>query len=124
MYENLARILLKEKLFPIIRSHDIGVVRDTAQALIDGGAKIFEINVENPGIYRVIEEMSDHACICAGGIITSMQAQTAIAAGAKILSSPIFQMNLVKFQKISKFLSLPELLPQMKLTTLGKQEFP
>ena len=99
MYENLARILLKEKLFPIIRSHDIGVVRDTAQALIDGGAKIFEINVENPGIYRVIEEMSDHACICAGGIITSMQAQTAIAAGAKILSSPIFQMNLVKISK-------------------------
>ena len=97
MYENLARILLKEKLFPIIRSHDIGVVRDTAQALIDGGAKIFEINVENPGIYRVIEEMSDHACICAGGII--MQAQTAIAAGAKILSSPIFQMNLVKISK-------------------------
>lgn len=99
MYENLAKILLKEKLFPIIRSHDIRVVRDTAQALIDGGAKIFEINVENPGIYRVIEEMSDHACICAGGIITSMQAQTAIAAGAKILSSPIFQMNLVKISK-------------------------
>ena len=43
--------------------------------------------------------MSDHACICAGGIITSMQAQTAIAAGAKILSSPIFQMNLVKISK-------------------------
>ncbi len=99
MNENLVKLLSQEKLFPIIRSRDPQKVRDTAFALIDGGIKFMEINVVNPDIYYVIDEVSKHAKVCAGGIITSLQAQTAVDAGAKVLSSPIFQMNLVKFSK-------------------------
>ena len=99
MNENLVKLLLQEKLFPIIRSRDPQKVRDTAFALIDGGIKFMEINVVNPDIYYVIDEVSKHAKVCAGGIITSLQAQTAVDAGAEVLSSPIFQMNLVKFSK-------------------------
>ena len=99
MNENLVKLLSQEKLFPIIRSRDPQKVRDTAFALIDGGIKFMEINVVNPDIYYVIEEVSKHAKVCAGGIITSLQAQTAVDAGAEVLSSPIFQMNLVKFSK-------------------------
>lgn len=99
MYENLVKVLSKEKLFPVIRNNDVNEVRNIAKALIDGGVKVLEITVENPGIYKVIEEISKDASVCAGGIITSLQAQTAIDAGAKILSSPIFQMNLVKISK-------------------------
>lgn len=102
MNENLVKMLSKEKLVPIIRSNDIDIVRSTANALIDGGIKFMEINVENPGIYHVIEEISKHATVCAGGIITSLQGQTAVSAGAEVLSSPIFQMNLVKFSKDKK----------------------
>lgn len=102
MYENMVKTLSKEKLFPIIRSNDVDVVRDTAKALIEGGVKILEINIENPGIYSVIKEISRHATVCAGGIITSQQAQAAILSGAKILSSPIFQMNLVRISKDKK----------------------
>lgn len=58
-----------------------------------------EVNVENPSIYEAITEISKYADVCAGGIITSMQAQAAITAGARILSSPIFHMNLVKISK-------------------------
>lgn len=99
MNENLVKLLSQEKLFPIIRSRDPQKVRDTAFALIDGGIKFMEINVVNPDIYYVIDEVSKHAKVCAGGIITSLQAQTAVDAGAEVLSSPIFQMNLVKFSK-------------------------
>lgn len=102
MYENLVKTLSKEKLFPIIRSNDVDVVRDTARALINGGVKILEINVENPGIYSIIKEISQHASVCAGGIITSQQAQAAILSGAEVLSSPIFQMNLVRISKDKK----------------------
>ena len=67
--------------------------------MIDGGIKIIEINVEAPEIYKAIENLSDKVEICAGGIITSVQAKAAIESGAKILSSPIFSMNLLKFSK-------------------------
>ncbi len=99
MNENLVKLLSQEKLFPIIRSRNPQTVKDTAFALIDGGIKFMEINVVNPDIYYVIDEVSKHAKVCAGGIITSLQAQTAVDAGAEVLSSPIFQMNLVKFSK-------------------------
>ena len=99
MNENLVELLSKEKVFPILRSSDANIVRDTANALIDGGVKFIEINVVNPEIYYVIEEISKHATVCAGGIITELQAQTAVEAGAEVFSSPINQMHLVKFSK-------------------------
>ena len=99
MNENLVKLLSQEKLFPIIRSTEPQIVRDTAYALIDGGIRFMEINVVNPEIYYVIDDVSKHAKVCAGGIITSLQAQTAVDAGAEVLSSPISQMNLVKFSK-------------------------
>ena len=99
MNKNLIELLSEEKILPILRGKNPSEIRDTAMALIEGGVKILEINVENTGMYTVIEEISKNAKVCAGGIITSMQAQAAINAGAEVLSSPIFQMNLVKISK-------------------------
>lgn len=99
MTENLIKVLAREKIYPIIRNKNVQDTVDIAKALIDGGIKVLEINVENPSIYKAIEEISKYANICAGGIITSMQADAAIQSGAKILSSPIFSMNLVKLSK-------------------------
>lgn len=99
MNKNLMEILGEEKIYPIIRSKNEQEVIDTAKALVDGGIKIIEINVESPEVYSAINEVSKFATVCAGGIITSLQAQTALNCGAQILSSPIFQMNLVKITK-------------------------
>lgn len=99
MSENLINLLSEEKIFPIIRSKDPQNAIDIAKALIDGGIKVLEINVENPKIFKAIEEVSKYANVCAGGIITSMQADASILSGAKILSSPIFSMNLLKLSK-------------------------
>lgn len=99
MNKNLMKILGEEKIYPIIRSKNEQEVIDTAKALVDGGIKIIEINVESPEVYSAIKEVSKFANVCAGGIITSLQAQTALNCGAQILSSPIFQMNLVKITK-------------------------
>ena len=96
---NLTEKLKQNKVFPIIRSSDPQDVISKAKALIDGGLDVMEINVQTPEIFRAIEKISDQAIICAGGIITSIQAQAAIDSGAKIISSPIFQMNLLKISK-------------------------
>lgn len=96
---NLIDLLKEEKLYPIIRCADPQKTKDTARALIDGGVKILEITLENRKIYGAIEELSKEVTICAGGVITAQQATNAIQHGAKIISSPIFQMNMVKISK-------------------------
>lgn len=99
MTKNLIKLLAEEKVFPIIRKSNAKEVIDTAHALIDGGIKVLEVNVENPDIYGAIAEISKEVIVCAGGIITSLQAESALSVGAEILSSPIFHMNLVKLSK-------------------------
>ena len=99
MTENLIELMCKEKICPIIRNSDAKSVVDIAHALVEGGINVLEINIENTSIYSAIKEVSSFAKVCAGGIITSAQAEAAIKTGAKILSSPIFSMNLVKLSK-------------------------
>lgn len=99
MKENLIKLLAEEKVLPIIRNSNPQEVIDTAKALIDGGIKVVEINVENADIYGAIGEIANEITVCAGGIITSLQATSALSVGAEILSSPIFHMNLVKISK-------------------------
>ncbi len=99
MNKNLIKILSEEKLYPIIRQKDSVKAEDIANALIEGGVKILEINVENAKMYDVISKISKKADVCAGSIITTWQAEAAMNAGAKMFSSPIFQMNMVKISK-------------------------
>lgn len=99
MQENLIKKISKEKIYPIIRCKDTQKAIDTANAMIEGGIKLLEINVENSSIYEAIKEISQHATVAAGGIITATQADLAVKAGATIISSPIFQMNMVKITK-------------------------
>ena len=104
MKDNLTLSLEEQKIFPVLRSSDPKKTVETAKALCDGGLNVIEVNIENAEIFKAIEEISKFATVCAGNIITSMQAQAAMDSGAKVISSPIFQMNMVK---ISKDLGIP-----------------
>ena len=99
MNKNLIKILGEERLYPIIRQKDPNMAEDIANALIEGGVKILEINVESAKIYEVISKISKKANVCAGGIITTWQANAAFESGATMFSSPIFQTNMVKISK-------------------------
>lgn len=99
MNVNLIDKLRQNKIYPIIRNSNPDSVYNIAKALYDGGLDLIEITTENPKVYNIIEKLSKDIIVCAGGIITSLQAQTAIDCGARIISSPIFQQNLVKISK-------------------------
>lgn len=99
MQENLIKKISKEKIYPIIRCNDAQEAIDKANALIEGGIKILEITIENSSLYEAIHEVSRNATVAAGGVITGQQALKAIDAGAQLLASPIFQMNMVKISK-------------------------
>lgn len=103
MNKNL-KLLAEEKIYPIIRESNPEKAKQIAEALIAGGIKVMEINVENAQIYDVITDISKQAVVCAGSIITNWQANAAFEAGAKMFSSPIFQLNMVK---ISKNIGIP-----------------
>ena len=99
MSENYIEIIKQDKLFPIIRTKESEEAIEISKALVEGGIRILEINVENPTLYKAIAEISKFATVCAGGIITSMQADAAFECGAKMIASPIFQMKMVKITK-------------------------
>lgn len=104
MVDNYIKTIAEDGIYPIIRTKDPDSAVNNALALIKGGIRVLEINVETPQIYEAIKEISKTAIVCAGGIITSTQASCAFQSGAKLFASPIFQMNLVK---ISKNLRIP-----------------
>ena len=99
MSENYIKMIAEDKIYPIIRCSDAKFAVDIAKALVDGGIRIIEMNVEHPCIYEAISEVSKFAHVCAGGIITSLQADAAFKSGAVMFSSPIFQMSLIKISK-------------------------
>jgi len=102
MNKNVMDLIEEEKIYPIVRSKNAQNAIDIAHALIEGGIKVMEIVVENPSLYDSIEEVSKDAFVCAGGIITQQQAEQAIESGAKLFSSPIYQMNMIKISKNKK----------------------
>ena len=104
MSENYIQKIAEDRVYPIIRCKDAEQTVEIAKALVDGGIRVLEINVENTSIYEAIKEVSKYATVCAGGIITATQADFAFKNGAKLFASPIFQMNLIK---ISKNLGIP-----------------
>ncbi len=57
MTENLINVLSEEKIFPILRTNEPQIAIDRAKARIDGGIKGLEINVENPSLFKAIEEI-------------------------------------------------------------------
>ena len=102
MNKNVMDLIAEEKIYPIVRNNDAQKAVDIAHALIEGGIKVLEITIENPSLYSAISEVSKDATVCAGGIITQQQAEQALTSGAKLFSSPIYQMNMVKISKNRK----------------------
>lgn len=95
----------KEKLFAVLRNQDTNKIEDTIKAINDGGINIIELVIDSAEMVKELENLTksdNRPMIMAGGIITQRQAQIAIDAGADVIVSPIFQMNLVRLCKSQK----------------------
>lgn len=102
---NLLKYLKLHKIYGIIRGDDVNRAIETAYAYIEGGLKVIELNCP----LDVTKEISknENIIVVQGGIITSAQAHSAVLAGAKMISSPIFQQNLVHFASCHGVYFLP-----------------
>lgn len=91
---NIIQAIKENKIYGIIREDDTNKAIEIANAYIEGGIKVIEINSTIDAIKEISKKEGIY--VAQGGVITSSQALEGIDAGAKLLVSPILQMNLVK----------------------------
>lgn len=93
------------KIYGIIREDNPEHAYEIARAYIEGGIKFIELNCP----LEVTKKVSklDNVVISQGGIVTTSQAHKALEAGATIISSPIFQMNLVRLASCYSVFLIP-----------------
>ena len=91
---NIIQAIKENKIYGIIREDNTDKAIEIANAYIKGGIKVIEINSTIDAIKEVAK--NEDVYVAQGGVITSSQALDGIEAGAKLLVSPILQMNLVK----------------------------
>jgi len=91
---NIIQAIKENKIYGIIREDDTNKAIEIANAYIKGGIRVIEINSTIDAIKEVAK--NENIYVAQGGVITSSQALDGIKAGAKLLVSPILQMNLVK----------------------------
>ncbi len=91
---NIIQAIKENKIYGIIRENDTNKAIEIANAYIEGGIKVIEINSTIDAIKEISKK--EGVYVAQGGVITSSQALEGISAGTKLLVSPILQMNLVK----------------------------
>ena len=91
--------IYKNKIVAVIRAVEAKEAIEKAKAMHEGGIRVFEITVEHKNVLPAIEEINnlENSVVMAGGVITAMSAQEAIEHGAKLIISPVFQLNLAKY---------------------------
>ncbi len=104
MFENIYDRIVEKKLIGVVRESDYDRALDIANAFIEGGIEVIEVTLENKNSLAVIEQIAKkpNILVAAGSIITTSQAEKAILAGAKYLTSPVLEMNLVRLSKSYK----------------------
>ena len=102
---NILNSIKKEKIYGIIREDDPQCAYELARAYIEGGIKFIELNAPLEVTKKITE--FDNITVAQGGIITTQQAHRAIEYGAKIIASPIFQTNLVRFASCYEAFLIP-----------------
>ncbi len=75
---------------PVLVIHDITHARPLAEALVAGGLPVLEVTLRTPIALQAIREMSEVAggVVGAGTLLTDIDVDSAIAAGAKFGVSP------------------------------------
>lgn len=104
MFDSIYSRIAEKKLLGVVRESDYNKALDIANAFIEGGIEVLEVTLENKDSLMVIEKISKNpdVLIGSGSIITTSQAEKAILAGAKFLTSPVLEMNLVRLSKSYK----------------------
>jgi 2-dehydro-3-deoxyphosphogluconate aldolase/(4S)-4-hydroxy-2-oxoglutarate aldolase len=90
--------LHQQRLISVIRAPTAQAALAAAWAVADGGISLIEVTFTVPDAPRVMAELSGRADVTlgAGTVLTTEQARTAIAAGAKFIVAPNFSPEVAR----------------------------
>lgn len=116
--------ILKHKIVAIIRGMPPGDVISIAKALSEGDVKIIEVTLNSSDALSVIERLTHtlggSMVIGAGTVLTTEDAKSAIAAGAKFLISPTLDFEVIKAAKDNGVVSIPGAFTATEILTAHK----
>lgn len=100
----IINIIEQNKIFAVVRTNNTQKTIDISKALIEGGLKMIEIAMSCNDTSLAIKELSniEGVSIAAGSVITEVQADSAIKAGAKLIVSPVEELRLIRLCRSRK----------------------
>lgn len=103
--------IARAKIIGQVRGHFDGAAFDSAAALVDGGIRVIEVMFTGPEAHRLIEkldsEYEDVVLVGAGGLTNSNQIDRAVASGARFLTSPGCDPDLVSLMQQTNLMVTP-----------------
>jgi 2-dehydro-3-deoxyphosphogluconate aldolase / (4S)-4-hydroxy-2-oxoglutarate aldolase len=98
--ERIAATIEAAGIIAVIRTTDAQRVRDTIDALVDGGVRILEVTMTVPGAVDLIRNLSASLprdlLVGAGTVLDAETATRVIDAGASFVVSPVFKRELLE----------------------------
>lgn len=114
-------IIKREKLVPVIRTDDPNDARKAIEVLSKCGIKVFEITLTVPNAVELIAEFKDaDVLIGAGTVLDKAQAEKCVAAGAKFIVSPTFNLETIEFCRAKEIAVMPGTLTPTEVLTAWK----
>lgn len=97
------------RLVAVIRSKTPEEALETARAVGAGGVRFVEITLTVPGALEVIRTLADegHVHVGAGTVLSTEEAESGIAAGARFIVSPSLELNLVPICREAGVAAIP-----------------
>jgi len=88
----------KERAAAIIRTDDQQAAASAMEAAVRGGFRVVEFTLGCPGAYELIEEFSarEELLVGVGTVLEPGQARRAVAAGAKLVVSPVTDEKVIR----------------------------
>ncbi|MFI0510959.1 bifunctional 4-hydroxy-2-oxoglutarate aldolase/2-dehydro-3-deoxy-phosphogluconate aldolase [Streptomyces sp. WSLK1-5] len=93
----LSAVLAGARLLPVLTVPSVASAGPLAEALATGGARCAEVTFRTSQAEQVVKVMAAHGglTVGAGTVLTTEQAERAVAAGARFLVSPGFDIEVV-----------------------------
>lgn len=117
MIEQMIDFIKKHKFIVILRHIEPRCIQNTAKALYDGGARIFEVTFDpcSPSAAEDTKEMikaiyamyGERVMVGAGTVVSVEFAQAAYEAGAKFIVSPCTDKDVISYTKEHGMLCIP-----------------
>ncbi len=99
MIDDVIARLEKHAVLPAVIIDDAGKAESLAEAMLDGGLPIAEVTLRSPASLTALKLMAgfDEMLVGAGTVLNVLQAEQAVAAGAKFIVSPGMDADLIRW---------------------------